>query len=243
MAAVLAFPDGAVLSHRTAAEVWGMLRPTATRPQVTSAARTLHGRPGLVLHRSRSLPPDHTAEVDGLPVTTVPRTLLDLAGARDLQPLRRAWEGAQRRDLLDVKAVAELCDSSPGRRVKPLRALIEEAMDAPDTIEEFEARFADFLRERPDIPPAVHNVLLEGYMVDVHWPGTGLIVELDSKTFHWHTRERDAERDAELFLAGYVTYRVTWSALTRTPEAVAGKIRRLLRTTWSPTRAARADGA
>jgi very-short-patch-repair endonuclease len=243
MAAVLAFPLGAVLSHRTAAEVWGLLGPTSTRAHVTSGHRSFHGKPDLVLHRVRSLDPALTTEVDGIPVTTVARTLLDLAGARDLHPLRRAWEGAQRRSLLDVRAVADLCDNSPGRRIKPLRALIAEATDAPDTRSEFEDRFTDFLSDRPDIPKPVRNVLIHGYVADAHFPGTGLIVELDGEQWHWHRREQDSERDADLFLAGYFTYRVTWRALTRTPDEVAETLRRLLRTAQSPTRAARAGGA
>jgi hypothetical protein len=230
-AATLAFPDGAVLSHRTAAEELRMLRRTSTRPHVTSDARTLHGRPGIVLHRVRSLAPELRTTVDGLPVTTVERTLLDLADAKDLTPLRRAWEGAQRERLLDVDKVIELVENSPGRRVKPLKALIEEALDAPDTIEELEARFADFLRERPDLPPAAHNVVIEGYVVDVHFPGTHLIVELDGERWHWNRREQDSERDADLHLAGYVVYRVTWKALTRTPDQVERRIRRFLETT------------
>jgi hypothetical protein len=242
-AATLAFPDGAALSHRTAAEIHGLLRHTSTRPNVSSPARTLHGRPGIVLHRCRSLAPELTTEIDGLPVTKIPRTLLDLAGARDLHPLRRAWQEAQRRELLDVRAIQEICDHSPGRRVKPLRALIDEATDAPDTKDELEARFADFLRAHPDLAPAVHNIVIEGYIVDVHFPGTNLIVELDGRGYHWHTRERDSERDADLLVAGYVTYRVTWRALTRKPEEVAERLRRLRRTASSPTRAARADGA
>jgi very-short-patch-repair endonuclease len=243
MAAVLAFGPGAVLSHRTAAELWGLLRPTDMRPHVTSDARSLVGRPGIHLHRSRFLPIEQTTEVDGLPVTTIPRTLLDLAGARDPHPLRRAWEEAQRRGLLDVRAVARLCENSPGRRTKPLRALIAEATDAPDTRGEFEDRFTDFLRDRPDIAKPVRNALVHGYLVDAHWQGTNLIVELDSKAFHWHIREDDAERDADLLTKGFVTYRVTWRALTKTPDLVAARIRRLLRTAPSPTRAARAGGA
>jgi hypothetical protein len=231
MAATLAFPDGAVLSHRTAAEEWCMLRRTSTRPNVTSDERTLHGRPGIVLHRVRKLAPELRTSVDGLPVATVERTLLDLADAKDLTPLRRAWEGAQRERLLDVDKVVELVANSPGRRVKPLKALIEEALDAPDTIEELEARFADFLRDRPDLPPAAHNVVIEGYTVDVHFPGTRLIIELDSERWHWNRREQDSERDADLHLAGYVVYRVTWKALTRTPEQVERKIRGFLETT------------
>ncbi len=227
MAAALAFPAGAALSHDTSGEVWSMLPPTSRRPHVTSMHRSLHGKPDLILHRVRSLPIEHTTVVDGLPVTTVPRTLLDLAGAKDLRPLRRAWEGAQRQRLLDVNAVVALCDNSPGRRTKPLRALIEEATDAPDTLGEFEAVFADFLRDRPDLPPAVHNVVIAGYLVDAHFPGTRLVVELDSRLYHWHTREKDAERDADLMAAGYLPYSVTWRALTRTPERVAAKIKDL----------------
>jgi hypothetical protein len=240
MAATLAFPNGAVLSHRTAAEVHGILRPTTMRPNVTSAERTLHGRPGIVLHRVRSLAPELTTEVDALPVTTVERTLLDLAEGREL---RRAWEEAQRRQLLDVRAVADLCDNSPGRKTRPLKQLIAEATDAPDTREEFEHRFADFLRERPDLPPAAHNVLIEGNVVDVHFLGTRVLVELDGEAYHWHRREQDSERDADLQIAGYAIYRVSWSALTQRPDQTAEKIRRLLRTAPSPTPAARADGA
>jgi hypothetical protein len=70
MAAVLAFPLGAVLSHRSAAEVWAILPPTSTRAHVTSPHRGFHGKPDLVLHRVRSLDPALTTEVDGLPVTT-----------------------------------------------------------------------------------------------------------------------------------------------------------------------------
>lgn len=206
-----------------------MLRPTSTRPNVTSDERTLHGRPGIVLHRVRSLDPALRTEVNGLPVTTVERVLLDLADAKDLTPLRRAWEGAQRERLLDVKKVIELIANSPGRRVKPLAALVEEAVDAPDTRGEFEDRFTDFLA-RYGLPRAQRNAPIHGYTVDAYFPGTGLIVELDSRQWHWHRREQDSERDADLHLAGYVVYRVTWRALTRRPGEVASRIRRFLET-------------
>lgn len=229
MAAALAFGDDAALSHSTGGQVWGMLRPTGQLPHVTSAARSLVGRPGIILHRVRSLPPERTTVVDGLPVTTVERVLLDLASGRDLRLLRRAWEGAQRERLLDVRKVIEIVENSPGRRVKPLNALIAEATDAPATWSEFEARFADFLRERPDLPAAHHNVVIAGYVVDVHFPGTDLVIELDSRQYHWNTRVRDSERDADLQLAGYRTYHVTWHALTKTPDVVHDKIRRFLK--------------
>jgi hypothetical protein len=192
-----------------------------------------------VLHRVRRLDPALVTDVDGLPVTTIERILLDLAGGRDLKPLRRAWEGAQRQQLLDVDKVVWICANSPGRRTKPLQALIAEAVDAPDTRSELEDRFADFLGANPDLPQPVHNVLIGGYLVDVHWPGTNVIVELDGEGWHWHRREEDSERDADLAIHGYVVYRITWRALTQHPERTAEKLRLLLRTASSPTRAAR----
>jgi hypothetical protein len=205
-----------------------MLRRTSTRPNVTSDARTLHGRPGIVLHRVRRFDPALRSTIDGVPVTTPERVLLDLASLRDDTTLKRAWEGAEREAILDVRKVAELIANSPGRRVKPLKALIEEATDAPDTKGEFEDRFTDFLDERPDIPRPQRNVLIHGKLVDAHFPGTGLLVELDSRKWHWNRREEDSERDADLGVHGYFTYRVTWRALTRTPDKVGDRIRKLL---------------
>ena len=79
--------------------------------------------------------------------------------------------------------------------------------------------------------------------MDAHFPGTGLIVELDGERYHWHRREQDSERDADLHAAGYLVYRVTWRALTQHPERTAEKIRRLLRTASSPNRAGLGDVA
>jgi Protein of unknown function (DUF559) len=179
----------------------------------------------------RSLDPAFVTEVDGLPVTTIERTLLDLAGGRDLRLLRRAWEGAERERILDVDKVIWICANSPGRRTRPLKQLIDEATDVPDTRGEFEDLFTDFLLDRPDIPRPSRNVLVHGYTVDAHWPGTWLIVELDGEGWHWHRREEDSERDADLALQGYHVYRVTWKALTRHPDRTADKIRGLLKTT------------
>jgi hypothetical protein len=157
--------------------------------------------------------------------------------------LRRAWEGAERQRILDVRKVIEVVENSPGRRIKPLKALIEEALDVPDTWSEFEDRFSDFLRAYPDLPEAHRNVLVEGRIVDAHFAGTRLLIELDGEEWHWNRREQDVERDADLHAAGYIVYRITWRALTRHPGRTAEKIRRLLRRASSPTRAGRAVGA
>jgi very-short-patch-repair endonuclease len=74
------------------------------------------------------------------------------------------------------------------------------------------------------------NVPILNYTVDAHWPGTNLIVELDSRAFHLNATafEADRIRDAELVLAGYRVIRITYRQLTREPEQVAGRFRSLL---------------
>jgi very-short-patch-repair endonuclease len=88
-----------------------------------------------------------------------------------------------------------------------------------------------------------YNSLLHGYLVDAVYHDAKLVIELDSREYHWYRREEDADRDAELLTRDWRTYRITWRALTRTPETVADRLRRLLRTAPSPTPAARADAA
>jgi len=247
LAAVLAFPDGSVLSHRPAAERYAVLPRTASRPHVSSDARTLHGRPGIVLHRCRRIDPALKTEIDGIPVTTVPRVLLDLSThRRDDRLVKRAWQNADRLGLLDVQQVIELVDNSPGRRTKPLKLLIERALDTPDTREELEARFADLLEENPDIPNPLFNAAVGEYIVDALWVDQKVVVELDSRKFHDsddESFEYERLRRADLLEMGYQVYPVTWRELTKNPQRVLERLRRLLRTAPSPTPAARADGA
>ena len=108
---------------------------------------------------------------------------------------------------------------------------------------EFEDRLDDLLEANPDIPKPACNVLVEGFLVDAVWIEQKVIVELDSREYHWYRQEEDAERRAELTVADWRVYSVTWRALTTTPETVTGRLRRLLRTAPSPTPAARAGGA
>jgi hypothetical protein len=145
--------------------------------------------------------------------------------------LARAYDEAERLRLLDVRAVAELCRRSPGRRgLKALNALIAETYDTPHTKRELEARFFDFCRSQ-GLPLPACNVLVEGYEVDAFWPAYRLVVELDSWEFHGGRRafERDRERDAVLQAAGYRVISITWRRLTKHPQEVAALVRRLMR--------------
>jgi hypothetical protein len=240
MAAVLACGEGAVLSHISAGELLGIANGRGIH--VASPTRSRNGIPGVILHHPSGLRDDERTEVDHIPCTSVTRTLVDLATIFDAQQIKRAWQDAQRQGLLDVTAVRPYLDQ-PRKGIANLRALVELQEDVPDTKTEFEHRFHDLMRANPDIPQPVYNVALHGYVVDAAWLKQRLIVELDSRGFHWHRAEEDYDRDAELLTHGFRTYRVTWRALTREPDKVATRLRRLLRTAPSPTRAARADGA
>jgi Protein of unknown function (DUF559) len=232
MAAVLACGAGALLSHRSAAARWGIAPSGSERIEVTTTARGRSGPDRVTVHRSRALHPEDRAVRDGIPVTSVARTLLDLAEVVGPLRLERAFEAAERLRLLDLAAVQRLLERSRGRRgVRPLNALVAEYSggEVPDTRSPLEDRFLAFCRAYGLPPPAV-NVAVAGFDVDAWWPGSRLAVELDSYTYHG-TRaafERDRARDAALQLAGYRVLRVTDRRLSKERGELATTIRSLV---------------
>ncbi len=229
LAAVRACGEGALLSHRTGAVSWNVMRAIGGAIHVT-VVRSQRPKRGIVLHQVRSLDDrDRAISDDGIPVTSLARTLLDVAETEPSRTLRRAWDEADRLMLLDVAAIQELCERSHGRHgLKPIAQLLGEMRPAPNTKRELEAMFFDFCRGRR-LPLPACNVLVEGYEVDAFWPARRLVVELDSWEFHRGRRafERDRERDAVLQAAGYRVIRITWRRLTQHPAEVATLIRRL----------------
>ena len=230
MAALLACGPGALLSHLSAAALWGLLQTTGQLIDVSVPDRRDRSLRGIRLHRPRSLPGSDATTHEGIPTTTVARTLLDLAGVVDERRLTRAWENAERLRLLDVKAVQRLLGEHPNRRgTKALRALVRAHHEPQHTRSELESLFLDLCRQHGLEPPAV-NTLVEGFEVDTLWRAHKLIVELDGYDFH-RTRqafERDRQRDAALQLAGYRVVRFTHRRVMDHPGAVAQTIRHLL---------------
>jgi very-short-patch-repair endonuclease len=227
MAGVLACGKGAVLSHRSAAALWGLMRPGRGPVEVTSS----HGRSrgSLVVHRAAVEVGERT-QIQRIPVTTIARTLLDLAEVVDEQRLRSAFEEADRLRLLEIGAVARLCARRRGRRgLRHLRPLIAAAIEPAATASALEDLFAAFCRDHR-LPPPITNVLVLGLEVDTLWPRQRLIVEMDGFAFHRHRAafERDRARDAELMAAGYRVVRLTHRRIHAEPEAVAAQLRRLL---------------
>jgi very-short-patch-repair endonuclease len=229
-AAVLACGPDALLSHLDAAAVWDLARPYGSI-NVTTTARGRHGHPGITLHRVRHLHPDDCARRNGFPVTSVARTLLDLAATLNRTRLERILERAERLELLDVIALDALLARRSGRRGCPaLRAVLAAYLpSAAETRSGIERRFLALCRDAKLPRPKV-NVIVEGFEVDMAWPEHRLVVELDSFGFHGThgAFERDRIRDAALKLAGWDSIRITERRLKCEPQAVAAILRGLL---------------
>jgi hypothetical protein len=229
LAAVRACGEGAVLSHRTAAAHWDLVPPGGGAFHVTVVGSHCRKR-GIMLHQVRRLDRRDRTVRGSIPVTSLARTLLDVAETESETTLRRCWDQAERHRLLDVRAVTALCARSPGRRgLKPLNALLAACAPTPNTKRELEALFFDFCRIHR-LPLPACNVLVEGFEVDAYWSAYKLVAELDSWEFHRGRAafERDRERDAVLQAAGYRVIRITWRRLTGHPAETAALIRTLM---------------
>lgn len=235
MAALLACGDGAVLSHRSAANLWG-LRPTdRTRVDVTTARAAKRCRPGIEAHRSLRLMADDVTALRGIPTTTVPRTLLDLADVVDRRALARAVERADALRLFDGAAMRAVLDRACGRRgaADLLRVLDSYDPASEFTRSELEHRFLALCRAA-GIPDPKVNLMVDlpdgPIEADFAWPEARLIVETDGHRTHG-TRgafERDRRRDQRLNCAGWRVLRFTWHQVGGNPEQVASTLQALL---------------
>jgi very-short-patch-repair endonuclease len=230
-AALLAYGPDAVLSHQSAATLWGFRRARGGPIHVTAprGRQGLRRRRGIWIHRCKLAPEDLT-ERDRFPCTTVARTLFDLAEVIPFDALKGAAEEADRLRLLRLRELEEACERGHGRRaLRPVRRLIVELRPPDEGRSPLEIRFAAFVREHR-LPFPVQNADVLGNEVDALWPEAKLIVELDSWEHHGHRAafERDRARDPKLMIAGYRTIRVTHRRLDREAAELADEIRQLL---------------
>ncbi len=221
MAAVLACGPGAVLSHRSAGALWGMLR---WRGPIDVTAAGNHTRRNVRVHRSRTLHPDDVTRHYGIPVTTPARTLLDLADVLDDTSLTRAVNEARLQRQLNLTDLATLLARSPGRATKRLRPHIDHGTQP--TRSHLEDAFLTFV-ERHHLPRPEVNQRIAGYEVDMLWRDQRVIVELDGWDYHDGRTafERDREKDAALLTEGFPVVRITSGRLT---DREATRLRRLL---------------
>lgn len=234
MAAVLSAGPDAVLSHRAAAALWGLLPPSSIAIDVTRP-REFRSRSG-VRARCSAIRPDEVALVDGIPVTSIPRTLLDLASVLSRHQLETAFNEVEVRGLTDKLSVIDLLERYPGRRGSAVvRSILADEKKARGvTKKELERRFSAALAGT-DLPRPERNVDLavagRFYEVDCLWREQRLIVELDGRATHGTARafEGDREKDRLLQVDGWQVVRITWRQLRDDAPAVMADLRRLLR--------------
>ena len=233
MAAVLAAGAGAVLSHQSAATLWGIRRPQAGPIHVTTR-RKVARRPGLVLHFIPFGEDEVTVHAE-IPVTTASRTLFDIAHYVRPHELERAMREAEYRRLNEGASLDALAERYRGRTgMRAVRRLLDAGWSAAPTRSELEADFMVFI-DRYDLPPPERNALIDlptrRVEVDLLWRSARLVVELDGYASHGtkHAFEDDRERDRMLQLAGLRVVRVTWRQLHRDQRALARDLRSLTR--------------
>lgn len=229
MAAVLSCGDGAVLSHRSAARLWRLLPPAAEWVDVTRPDRRVR-RDGVVGHRS-DLRDDEWLVEDGILVTSVFRTIFDLAAVAGRREVERALHEAEVRQLTDRVSLPMLLERYPGRRgTRVLRELLGADEPVGITRNEFEEAFLALIdayglpRPRMNADLSLRGRFIE---VDALWESHRFAVELDSRGVHGTKKrfESDRQRDRILVAEGYRTMRVTWLALRDEPDEIAADLR------------------
>jgi len=228
-AAVLACGDRALLSHRDAAALHDLRRIGSGKIDVTAPSR--HDLPGIRAHYFRTLHPQDATTVDGIPVTTLGRTYLDLAEILSHGRLIDALEAAQRQDKLDVGALHAVIARNPGRHgIEPLTAALTELGDEPPLLQSpLEQAFRRLISAH-HLPRPQFNVYVEGELADVVWPDHRLVVEVDGWEFHRAKRAfgNDRKRDRRLIRVGWRVARFTYDEVTYEPEGVAAELSELL---------------
>jgi hypothetical protein len=214
MAAVLACGGDAVLSHRSAAALWG-LAPDGARPSVTIPGRRRQGPASIEVHSGR-LRPDEMVIFDHIPVTSVGRTLLDLAEILTVEQLVPVIDNATNARRLARTTMPSVISAARGRRgLKTLKeALLLTRPEDILTRSELERRALRLVgRPAPEM-----NVRLHGYEVDMLWRDAGLVVELDGSAYH--DPERDTRKTNNLMARGWTVLRFTWRQVVNDPTWV-----------------------
>jgi len=228
MAAVLAYGPDAVLSHWSAAAQWGfgqsrwktdVTTPSSRRSRKTIRAHTAH------LH------PEDRATRDGIPVTSVARTILDLAAQSSEAQITRLIQEADRRERFDLRRLERAIARRPRTKgVVRLTRVLATYRGTADTRSKLERDFRALIH-RAGLPEPQFNVLVAGLTVDVYWPRWKLVVELDGEPYHNNpfAFESDRIRDATLQKHDIRVLRVTGDRLDNAADAVLADILALRR--------------
>lgn len=231
VAALLACGPQAVLSHRSAAWLWQLVADPGDATPVELALPGIDRgrRPGIRLHRV-SLEPDDVANLNGIPLTTPARTIVDLSAVLASRELESVVAHAERQNLIERRELLAQVTTRPGRPGAPLlRALLAGEAGPSLTRSEAEERLLNLIR-KAQLPSPETNVRIGNYEVDFFWRRVRLVVEVDGFAFHSTARtfENDRRRDASLAARGIRVMRVTWKQLTGEPEATLVRLTQAL---------------
>ena len=225
-AAVLACGPGAVLSHASAAMLWGIYRHWEHPLEVTAASRRQHRN--LRVHHSNLAEEDKTEQY-GVPVTTAARTLYDIVEQLSPKQRSRAIPDLRHAGWLVIDDLIALLDRHP--RTRPTR-LLRPHVTHPHrnpTRSPLEDKYLA-LTDRYHLPEPLVNTIVHGYEVDIYYPKHRLAVELDGYDYHKDRAqfEYDRERDAALLAKGIPTIRVTEQRLDEQPAKEAARLLNIL---------------
>lgn len=242
MAATLAH-RGCVISHRSATALWGLEEPKGTVEVSRVHSQRLRTRladpggpnpprlPRPLIHGPRGLTDDDVGVCRGIPVTSVPRTILDAASTAPLRRLDNLIDEALVRRLVSEEELRGLLGRTRGRRGGAnLRLAISDVLIPDGELRSvLELRMLKLCHDH-SLPVPLTNQLIHGTEVDCLWPDAMLVVELDGRRTHetGGAFELDRERDARLVSLGYRVLRLTWRMVTRQPTETAQKVRDLL---------------
>ena len=226
MAAVKACGDGAVVSGLAAAHLLGIVRGAPPPSEVTTTKE--RSVPGIAVRQSRRLNARDRTRCRGIPVTSVPRTLVDLAAVVDEEALARACHEARVKYGTRPEHVeAALARKSTARGSAALRRVLRG--DARVLLSKLEKGFIALLEAR-DLPLPETNKPKDGHFVDCRWPDYELTVELDSYRYHStrHAWEEDRKREREAYARGDQFRRYTWRDVFEDPAQMLAELRALL---------------
>jgi len=236
MAAVLACGPDAVLSHRSAAFLWGLVDKWVEPIDVTAPNRRGRSPDGVAAHRDGSLQPIDKTKLYGVPCTSLSRTLLDYAGVAPEWELRRAVAQAEVLGVLDVEVMRSTLRRGRRRRgVARLRLVIDSLHpQTKRTRGDLERLFLGMCI-RAELPQPEVNIWLDvpggkALQADFLWRDSRLIVEADSREFHDTASafEYDRKREQRFQSAAWRVCRCTWAQVEREPQRLAATVRALL---------------
>jgi very-short-patch-repair endonuclease len=225
IAAVYACGDEALASHRAAGKLWGILR--GSQPIEVTAPRSREPKKGFTLHRSRLIHGEDRALIDNIPVTSLARTLVDLADVLTEERLADAVNEAELRQIFDLKLVERVLARLPGRKGRhKLQRVLSNYNDVQPFTRSRGERLVWAICNRFGLDKPRVNAWVHGYEVDFYWPKAGLVLEFDGGV-HRTTRRfyEDRKRDRALAAHGIHVVRATDRD---EPEALAKELLAIL---------------